>query len=124
VTKRYAAAAAAAAAAAGLLHIASLVLNPVTTSPASLSLPSNFTIYRKNITLKFTPQPYQELPITYRFSHRPAAAIVLPEKTWGVALTPYDDSVLDVSASVRAAPEAVTLYPGEEIDVQVRGPCR
>jgi hypothetical protein len=95
------------------------VLNPVTTSPASLSLPSNFTIHRQNITLKFTPQPYREDPITYRFKHRPAAAIVLPESSWGVGLTPYDDTVLDLSASVRASPDAVTLYPGEEIDVQV-----
>jgi hypothetical protein len=74
-----------------------------------------------NVTLKFTPQPYQELPITYRFSHRPSAAVVLPAKTWGAAMTTYDDTVLDLSASVRASPEVVTLYPGEEIDVQV---CR
>lgn len=93
-------------------------MNPTTASPSFVSLPSNFTIHKQNITVKYSAQPTLEGPIVYRFQHRPAAAIAVPDR-WGHPITPYDNTVLDVSASVKAMPEAVILYPGEQADVQV-----
>lgn len=54
--------------------------------------------------------------ITYKITHEGAAAYQIPTKQgWGkVGLTPFDETVLDQSASVKITPEYVTLSPGSK----------
>lgn len=119
---------------AGSFDIGAFVTNPVITTPPFITLPSNFTIHRQQVTLYYTPTNTNQTvnntgnnvgdgQITYEVTHEGAAAYQLPTKDgWGrEPLTPFDNTVLDITASVRVSPEYVTLLPGDRKSVTVSG---